>query len=180
MLVAEVLADRPDDVNVGEEAAAQREVHGGSAQHPIALAEGRAHGVKGDRTDHRQRHGGASCQTCRSVRAIQVKKFGGPEVMDLVELHDPEPGDGMVVVDVARAGINFADTHATRDDYLAKQSLPMIPGGEVSGTTPDGRGSRPSSPAVGTRRRSRSPRASSSRCPTASPTMPRRACCCRG
>ena len=36
-------------------------------------------------------------------------------------------------------GINFADTHATRDDYLAKQSLPMIPGGEIAGTTPDGR-----------------------------------------
>ena len=58
--------------------------------------------------------------------------------MELVEVEDPEGGDGMVVVDIARAGINFADTHATRDDYLAKQSLPMIPGGEVSGTTPDG------------------------------------------
>jgi NADPH2:quinone reductase len=45
----------------------------------------------------------------------------------------------MVVVDVARCGINFADTHATRDDYLAKQSLPMVPGGEISGRTPDGR-----------------------------------------
>jgi NADPH2:quinone reductase len=73
------------------------------------------------------------------MRAIQVKEFGGPEVMNLVELPDPEPTDGMVVVDVARCGINFADTHATRDDYLAKQSLPMIPGGEIAGTTPDGR-----------------------------------------
>ena len=59
--------------------------------------------------------------------------------MNLVELPDPEPADGQVVVDVARAGINFADTHATRNDYLAEQSLPLIPGGEVSGTTPDGR-----------------------------------------
>jgi len=58
--------------------------------------------------------------------------------MNLVELPDPEAGDGMVVVDVARAGMNFADTHATRDDYLAKQSLPMVPGGEVAGRTPDG------------------------------------------
>ena len=58
--------------------------------------------------------------------------------MNLVELPDPEGGDGMVVVDVARAGMNFADTHATRDDYLAKQSLPMVPGGEVAGRTPDG------------------------------------------
>lgn len=59
--------------------------------------------------------------------------------MELVELPDPEAADGMAVVDVARAGINFADTHATRDDYLAKQSLPMIPGAEISGRTADGR-----------------------------------------
>lgn len=73
------------------------------------------------------------------MRAIQVHEFGGPEVMRLVELPDPQADDGMVVVDVQRAGINFADTHATRDDYLAPQSLPMIPGGEVCGRTPDGR-----------------------------------------
>ena len=73
------------------------------------------------------------------MHAIQVKEFGGPEVMDLVELPDPEPVDGTVLVDVIRAGVNFADTHATRDDYLAKQALPMIPGGEVAGRTPDGR-----------------------------------------
>ena len=73
------------------------------------------------------------------MRAIQVNEFGGPEVLELVELPDPEAADGVAVVDVARAGINFADTHATRDDYLAKQSLPMIPGGEVAGRTADGR-----------------------------------------
>ena len=72
------------------------------------------------------------------MRAIQVKEFGGPEVLELVDLPDPEPADGIAVVDVTRAGINFADTHATRDDYLAKQSLPMVPGGEVAGTTADG------------------------------------------
>jgi NADPH2:quinone reductase len=73
------------------------------------------------------------------VKAIQIEEFGGPEVLELVELPDPEPADGEVVVDVARAGINFADTHAIRNDYLAEQNLPLIPGGEVSGTTPDGR-----------------------------------------
>ena len=73
------------------------------------------------------------------MRAIQIKEFGGPEVMRVVELPDPEPSDGLVVVDVARAGINFADTHATRNDYLAEQELPLIPGGEVSGRTADGR-----------------------------------------
>jgi NADPH2:quinone reductase len=73
------------------------------------------------------------------VKAIQIEEFGGPEVLKLVELPDPEGGDGQVVVDVARAGVNFADTHAIRNDYLAEQSLPMTPGGEISGKTADGR-----------------------------------------
>ncbi len=72
------------------------------------------------------------------MKAIQIKEFGGPEVLEHVDLPDPEPNDGEVVIDVARSGINFADTHATQNDYLAEQSLPMVPGGEVSGTTPDG------------------------------------------
>jgi NADPH:quinone reductase len=73
------------------------------------------------------------------VKAIQIDEFGGPEVLRHLELPDPEPADGEVVVEVARAGVNFADTHAIRDDYLAKQRLPLIPGGEIAGRTPDGR-----------------------------------------
>jgi NADPH:quinone reductase len=73
------------------------------------------------------------------VKAIQITEFGGPEVLQHVDLPDPEPGDGEVLVRVARAGVNFADTHQSRDDYLAPTQLPLIPGLEVSGTTPDGR-----------------------------------------
>ncbi len=73
------------------------------------------------------------------MRAIQIEEFGGPEVLRHLELADPVPGEGEVVLEVARSGINFADTHATRNDYLAEQALPMIPGAEVSGRTPDGR-----------------------------------------
>jgi NADPH2:quinone reductase len=73
------------------------------------------------------------------MRAIQVSEFGGPEVLEIVDLPDPEPGEGEVLVEVARAGINFADTHQRRDEYLAKAELPFIPGGEIAGTTPEGR-----------------------------------------
>ena len=73
------------------------------------------------------------------MKAIQIEEFGGPELLKPVEVPDPEPSGGEVVVDVARSGMNFADTHAIRNDYLAEQTLPLIPGGEVSGTTPDGR-----------------------------------------
>jgi NADPH2:quinone reductase len=73
------------------------------------------------------------------MKAIQIQEFGGPDLLELVELDDPTPAAGEVVVEVARAGINFADTHATRNDYLAEQTLPLIPGAEISGRTPDGR-----------------------------------------
>jgi NADPH2:quinone reductase len=73
------------------------------------------------------------------LKAVQIKEFGGPEVLEHTELPDPEPGDGEVLVQVARSGINFADTHVTRNDYLADQQLPLVPGAEISGTTPDGR-----------------------------------------
>ena len=76
---------------------------------------------------------------CPAVKAIQIDTFGGPEVMELRDLPEPDPGDGEVLVRVSRAGVNFADTHVTRNDYLAEQELPLVPGGEISGTTPDGR-----------------------------------------
>jgi NADPH2:quinone reductase len=73
------------------------------------------------------------------MQAIRIEEFGGPEKLQYVEMEDPTPGEGEVLVEVARCGVNFADTHSTRNDYLAKQSLPLIPGVEVSGRTADGR-----------------------------------------
>src|SRR5687767_5287233 len=74
-----------------------------------------------------------------AVKAIQLEEFSGADALRYVDVPDPEAGVGEVVVDVVRAGVNFADTHVTRNDYLAKQELPLIPGGEVAGRTPDGR-----------------------------------------
>jgi NADPH2:quinone reductase len=71
------------------------------------------------------------------MRAIQVRDFGGPEVLRLVDLPTPEPGDGEVLVRVSRAGINFADTHQRRNEYLAEAKLPLIPGAEVAGVRED-------------------------------------------
>jgi NADPH2:quinone reductase len=73
------------------------------------------------------------------MKAIQIEEFGGPEVLRAVEVPDPEPAEGEVLVEVTRSGINFADTHATRNDYLAEQSLPLVPGAEIAGRTADGR-----------------------------------------
>ena len=73
------------------------------------------------------------------MKAIQIEEFGGPEVLRHVELPDPSPKLSEVVVNVKRSGVNFADTHASRNDYLAEQTLPLIPGAEVSGQLSDGR-----------------------------------------
>jgi NADPH:quinone reductase len=71
------------------------------------------------------------------MRAIQVREFGGPEVLELVDLPAPEPGPGEVLIRVSRAGINFADTHQRRNEYLAAAELPLVPGTEVAGVRDD-------------------------------------------
>jgi NADPH:quinone reductase-like Zn-dependent oxidoreductase len=45
------------------------------------------------------------------MRAVQITEFGGPEVMDVVDLPDPVPGDGETLFDISLAGVNYADTH---------------------------------------------------------------------
>lgn len=72
------------------------------------------------------------------MRAVQITAFGGPEVLQVVELPEPEAGPGQVVVPVRAAGINYADTHAVENSYLSQQKLPLIPGGEVLVELPDG------------------------------------------
>jgi NADPH:quinone reductase len=73
------------------------------------------------------------------VRAVQITEFGGPEVLEITEIVEPEAGEGQVLIAVDRAGINYADTHLVENSYLSKPKLPLVPGGEVVGRTADGR-----------------------------------------
>jgi NADPH2:quinone reductase len=72
------------------------------------------------------------------MKAIQVQKFGGPEVLELVEIDDPVAPEGALLIDVEAAGVNYADTHQAENSYLAPAELPLVPGAEVVGTV-DGR-----------------------------------------
>src|SRR3954454_2195218 len=74
------------------------------------------------------------------MRAIQIEEFGGPEVMQIADLPVPEPQDDEVLIRVDRAGINWADTHARENEYIARYDLPLVPGGEVVGTVERGAG----------------------------------------
>ena len=74
------------------------------------------------------------------MRAIRITRWGGPEVLELVEdAPMPEPGPDGHLVRVSRAGINYADTHARENSYLARYELPVTPGSEVAGKTEDGK-----------------------------------------
>jgi NADPH2:quinone reductase len=67
------------------------------------------------------------------VRAVQITRFGGPEVLELVEVDPPTVRDDLALVEVDTAGVNFADTHQIEDSYLTPQTLPLVPGAEVVG-----------------------------------------------
>ena len=45
------------------------------------------------------------------MRAVQITRFGGPEVLEIVDVPEPTPRDGQTLYDVSTAGLNFADTH---------------------------------------------------------------------
>lgn len=68
------------------------------------------------------------------MRAVVCKELGPPENLQVVELPDPEPGKGEVLIDVAAAGVNFPDALIIQGLYQFKPSPPFSPGGEVSGT----------------------------------------------
>ncbi|MGW2640166.1 quinone oxidoreductase family protein [Streptomyces sp. NPDC001348] len=73
------------------------------------------------------------------MRAIVMREFGGPEVLQLEHVPDPEPAPGQNLLDVRLAGVNYADVHVRGNTYLAPVELPYVPGNEVVGTTADGR-----------------------------------------
>lgn len=75
------------------------------------------------------------------MRAVQITRFGGPEVLTVVDVPQPEARDGQQLYDVSTAGINYADTHQIENSYLSAQQLPLTPGAEFVGT-PAGGGQR--------------------------------------
>jgi NADPH2:quinone reductase len=67
-----------------------------------------------------------------SMQAIVVNRHGGPEELRLVELLDPKPVPGQIIVEVAAAGINFRDIYERKGLYPAP--LPFRPGLDGAGT----------------------------------------------
>ena len=69
------------------------------------------------------------------MKAIQMTETGGPEVLRVVELPDPTPAPGEVLIKVDSAAVNFADVTRRRGDpFDLPTPLPFTPGIEVAGT----------------------------------------------
>jgi NADPH2:quinone reductase len=45
------------------------------------------------------------------MRAVQLTRFGGPEVLDIVDVPEPEADPGQLLYDASTAGINLPDAH---------------------------------------------------------------------
>lgn len=68
------------------------------------------------------------------MKAIQVTRFGGPEVLAYVELPEPTPGETQVLIRAEAIGVNFADTKAREGGHRSAAPPPFIPGLEAAGT----------------------------------------------
>jgi NADPH2:quinone reductase len=67
------------------------------------------------------------------VKRIVVTRFGGPEVLDVVEVDAPRPAAGEVRVRVLASGVSFTDTQLRAGTYLGGPKPPFTPGYELVG-----------------------------------------------
>ena len=67
------------------------------------------------------------------MKAIRIHEFGGPEVMRLEEVPDPQVGPGQVLVRVFAIGVNPVDTYIRAGMYPSKPRLPYTPGSDAAG-----------------------------------------------
>ncbi|MGD0880028.1 MAG: NADPH:quinone oxidoreductase family protein [Acidimicrobiales bacterium] len=68
------------------------------------------------------------------MRAVVCNELGPLDTLVVEERPTREPGEGMVVVDVAAAGVNFVDGLICQGRYQLKPATPFVPGSEVAGT----------------------------------------------
>jgi len=67
------------------------------------------------------------------VKAVQISRTGGPEVLDIVEVPTPAPGPGEVLVKAEAIGVNYFDTMIRTGRYRWMPKLPFVLGNEMSG-----------------------------------------------
>ena len=67
------------------------------------------------------------------MKAIQISRTGGSDVLELVDVPDPVPGPGEVLVEAAAIGVNYFDLLIRTGRYRWMPALPFVLGNEMSG-----------------------------------------------
>ena len=73
------------------------------------------------------------------MRAVVISEPGGPDVLQLAEVPDPEAGPGEAVVEIVEASVNRADVMQRQGLYPPPPGAPTYPGLECSGRVAGGR-----------------------------------------
>jgi NADPH2:quinone reductase len=84
------------------------------------------------------------------MRTIQLNRFGGPDVLDVIEMPKPLPQAGEVLIRVHAAGVNFFEVLMRGDRYAVTPQLPVVLGVEATGTV-EALGQGVDTPLLGTR-----------------------------
>ncbi|MCD9200113.1 NADPH:quinone oxidoreductase family protein [Aeromicrobium wangtongii] len=77
------------------------------------------------------------------MKAIQITSLDGPAAVELLDVPEPVPGDGQVLIRVHAAGVAFPEVLQSRGLYQMKPELPFTPGAEIAGevvSAPEGSG----------------------------------------
>jgi NADPH:quinone reductase len=67
------------------------------------------------------------------MRAVQCQEYGPPDRLVVVDVADPIPAAGEVLIEVKAAGVNFPDVLIIQNKYQFRPPLPFTPGTEVAG-----------------------------------------------
>jgi NADPH2:quinone reductase len=68
------------------------------------------------------------------MKIVQFREYGGAEVLELVDVPEPVPGPGEILVRTEAIGVGVPDILMRRGDYNWIPPLPVIPGNELAGT----------------------------------------------
>lgn len=66
-------------------------------------------------------------------KAVSYAQYGGPEVLDVIEVEEPHAGEGHVRVAVRAAGLNPFDDKVRRGGYIPSHTVPSRQGAEFAG-----------------------------------------------
>ncbi len=94
------------------------------ARSPTRSAVAEEDGVALSRDRERVDRRAAPCGRIARMKAIRISAFGGPEVLQLADVPDPQPGPGQVLVRIAAAGVNPVETYIRAGTYAKLPELP--------------------------------------------------------